>query len=364
MPIEVGVWRIDQGLKAVHFKELEQEAVLQQIIAGDISVVDSRLMVIGREVSTAFGGRVDVLAIDAAGNLAVIELKRNRTPREIVAQILDYGSWVRNLTADEIAERFIDYQVRFLKTASPKSINEAFQEQFGAVPDSLNSSHQLVIVAGSLDPSTERIVNYLMEDYGVEINAVFFRMFEDDERRYLTRAWLREPAGPAMETMSRSTVRSGASGEWNGECYVSYGPIPGRSWPDAKKYGFVSAGGGKFYVGTLMSLQPAERVWVNVPGTGYVGVGEVVNAAVPLEQFTVNIEGIETPIVEAETETSWMDDEEQGEYFVKVRWLKAVELHEAVKEIGFFGNQNTVARPRAQSWNFTVERLKTVWQVS
>ena len=364
MPIEVGVWRIDQGLKAVHFKELEQEAVLQQIIAGDISVVDSRLMVIGREVSTVFGGRVDVLAIDAAGNLAVIELKRNRTPREIVAQILDYGSWVRNLTADEIAEKFIDYQVRFLKTASPKSINEAFQEQFGAVPDSLNSSHQLVIVAGSLDPSTERIVNYLMEDYGVEINAIFFRMFEDDERRYLTRAWLREPAGPAMETMSRFTVRSGASGEWNGECYVSYGPIPGRSWPDAMKYGFVSAGGGKFYVGTLMSLQPGERVWVNVPGTGYVGVGEVVNAAVPLEQFTVNIEGIETPIVDAKTETSWMYDEEQGEYFVKVRWLKAVELHEAVKEIGFFGNQNTVARPRAQSWNFTVERLKTVWQVS
>ena len=113
-----------------------------------------------------------------------------------------------------------------------------------------------------------------------------------------------------------------------------------------------------------MSLQPGERVWVNVPGTGYVGVGEVVDPAVPLEQFTVTVEGIETPITEAETENSWMYDREQEEYFVKVRWLKAVELHEAVKELGFFGNQNTVARPRAQSWNFTVERLKTVWQVS
>ena len=80
MPIEVGVWRVDQGLKTLHFRELEQEAVLQQIIADDISVVDSRLMVIGREVPTAFGGRIDVLAIDVAGNLAVIELKRNRTP--------------------------------------------------------------------------------------------------------------------------------------------------------------------------------------------------------------------------------------------------------------------------------------------
>ena len=364
MPVEIGIWRIDQGLETIRFKELEQESVLQQIIAEDISVVDSRLLVIGREVSTAFGGRVDVLAIDASGNLAVIELKRNRTPREIVAQILDYGSWVRNLTADEIAEGFIDYQIRFLQAGAPKSINEAFQEQFAAVPDSLNSSHQLIIVAGSLDPSTERIVNYLREDYRVEINAVFFRVFEDDERRYLTRAWLREPVGPSMEVTSRSTVRSVTSGEWNGEFYVSYGPIPGRSWSDAKKYGFVSAGGGEWYVNTLRTLQPGNRIWVNVPGTGYVGVGEVVNAAVPMEQFKVNFGGVETPITKAEVEPSWMYDEGQGEYFVGVKWTKAVELHEAIREIGFFGNQNTVARPRAQSWNFTVERLKTVWQVS
>ncbi len=364
MPIEVGVWRVDSGLKTIQFKDLEQEAILQQIIADDISVVDSRLMVIGREVTTDFGGRVDVLAIDAAGNLAVIELKRNRTPREIVAQILDYGSWVRNLTADEIAESFIDYQVRFLKTGTPKSINDAFQERFGAVPDSLNSSHQLIIVAGSLDPSTERIVNYLIEDYGVEINAVFFRVFEDDERRYLTRAWLREPVGSSIETAPRSAVRSGASGDWNGEFYVSFGPIPGRSWSDAMKYGFVSAGGGEWYVNTLRTLQPGNRIWVNVPGTGYVGVGEVLSSTVPLEQFKVNLGGVETPIAEAEVEDSWMYDKGQGEYFVGVKWLKAVELHEAVKEIGFFGNQNTVARPRAQSWNFTVQRLKTVWQVS
>lgn len=244
MPIEVGVWRVDQGLEAISFTELEYEAALQQIIVDDISIVDPRLMVIGREVSTEFGGKVDVLAVDATGNLAIIELKRNRTPRDIVAQVLDYGSWVRNLTADEIVAGFIDYQERFLKTGTPKSINAAFKEQFGAVPDSLNFSHSLVIVAGSLDPSTERIVDYLMEEYGVEINAVFFRVFDDDGRRYLTRAWLREPADFSAEAPARSTARRRATGEWNGECYVSYGPIPGRSWTDARKYGFVSGGGG------------------------------------------------------------------------------------------------------------------------
>ena len=360
MPIEVGIWRVDHGLKTIPFKEIDQESKLQRIIADDISVVDSRLMVIGREVTSQSGGRVDVLAIDGDGNLAVIELKRNRTPREVVAQILDYGSWVRHLTTEEIAEKFFDYQVRFLNEDTPKSIDDALRERFGRVPDSLNSSHRLIIVAGSLDPSTERIVNYLMEEYGVEINAVFFHIFEDDERQYLTRAWLRDPAALPAEALQSTPVR----GEWNGEFYVSFGEEPHRRWTDAKKYGFVSAGGGEWYVNTLRTLQPGNRIWVNIPGTGYVGVGEVVSAAVRFDQFKVNQQGVETPITEIAVEAPEMFDEEHSEHIVGVNWIKAVDLQEAVKELGFFGNQNTVSKPRAQSWQFTVERLKTLWKVS
>jgi len=40
------------------------------------------------------------------------------------------------------------------------------------------------------------------------------------------------------------------------------------------------------------------------------------------------------------------------------RWLKKVPLAEAVREKGFFGNQNSAAKPRAKSWPHTVERLK------
>ena len=46
----------------------------------------------------------------------------------------------------------------------------------------------------------------------------------------------------------------------------------GRSWEDAVKYGFIGGGGGEFYVKTLAMLSPGDRVWVNVPGEGYVGV--------------------------------------------------------------------------------------------
>ncbi|MGH8458926.1 MAG: nuclease, partial [Nevskiales bacterium] len=52
------------------------------------------------------------------------------------------------------------------------------------------------------------------------------------------------------------------------------------------------------------------------------------------------------------------DDPERAEYLVRVKWLKTVPLDKAIKERGFFGNQNTVARPRAPKWQHTVDRLR------
>lgn len=57
-------------------------------------------------------------------------------------------------------------------------------------------------------------------------------------------------------------------------------------------------------------------------------------------------------------------DPESADYLVRVRWLHSVDPKEAVRERGFFGNQNSVARPRTPKWNHTVERLKERFKVS
>ena len=101
MPLELGIWRIDQSVKQMEFAALDLESRLQEILAKDISIADPNLMVIGREVKTSFDKRVDLLAINRDGNLVVIELKRDKTPRDIVAQTLEYGAWVRELDDDD-----------------------------------------------------------------------------------------------------------------------------------------------------------------------------------------------------------------------------------------------------------------------
>ena len=53
--------------------------------------------------------------------------------------------------------------------------------------------------------------------------------------------------------------------------------------------------------------------------------------------------------------------EDNAEYFVPVKSLYQVPESKAFSEIGLFGNQNTIARPRNSKWIHTVDRLKQFW---
>jgi hypothetical protein len=360
MPVEFGVWRIDSGINPVSFGTMDLESRLEEILEKDISIASPNWMIIGRQVHTDWGARIDLLAIDQQGYLVVIELKRNKTPRDILAQALDYGSWVKTLKSDRIAKIYSDYRAAYYPKEPDQSLDEAFVKRFSlkSMPDELNDEHELVIVASILDPSTERIVKYLAEYHELAINALFFRTFKDGDREYLTRAWLSEPITPIADLADDDR-----RGEWNGEYYVSFGVGKDRDWDEAVKYGFVSGGGGSWYSNTLKMLEPGSRIWVNIPGEGYVGVGEVLEAAIPVDEFHVtNNVGNRVPLLTVSEKAGGMhkaaDNLETAEYLVRVKWLKTVPIEKAVKEKGFFGNQNTVAKPKTPKWNHTVERLK------
>jgi hypothetical protein len=291
MPIEVGIWRLGAKPKKVVMSTIDSESRLEDALFQDISILSSQLMLIGRQVATSYGKFIDILAMDMLGNLSIIELKKSRTPREVVAQLLDYASWVQSLSYEEIAAIYSD------KNAG-KKLEEGFDDFFGmSLPEQINQRHELIVVASELDNSTERIINYLADNYGLPINAVFFRFFCDEDRDYLARTWLIEPE-EAERKVSKSTARKGSE-PWNGrDFYVSLGEGEYRSWEDCQKYNFVSGGGGKWYSQTLKLLFPGSRILVNIPKTGYVGVGIVKDTAVPIKDFKILFNDQDVPILD------------------------------------------------------------------
>ena len=76
------------------------------------------------EESTIFP---DLLGVDFEGNLVIVELKRSKAPREVVAQLLEYAAWAKELS-DEQIHRIAE---AYFQTAKKETtLQDAFIEMF------------------------------------------------------------------------------------------------------------------------------------------------------------------------------------------------------------------------------------------
>jgi hypothetical protein len=351
MPIGHSLWQVGDPPTQLTETQLPAEQTLHKMIYSAPELLSPDWMLIGSEVPTAAGGRIDLLGMAPDGSLVVIELKRDKTPRDVVAQALDYASWVQTLSPAEVS-------AIYSQRHDGGDLAAAFLNRFKAPLEeaAVNASHSVVLVAAELDAASERIVQYLGER-GVAINVLFFRVFEFEGHMILSRAWLTDPID-----MPTAPDPGDPKEPWNGEYYVNFGDGESRSWEEAMQHGFVSAGGGAWYSRTLRNLSPGDRIWVRVPQVGYVGVAKVTGGMTPMAEFTLTVDGQPLPAEQVLTKANYhredIGSEELCEYFVPVKWLKKVPVTEAIHEIGFFGNQNSVAAPRTPSWRHTVDRLK------
>jgi hypothetical protein len=194
----VRLWRIENGLlQEVSKSKLDVEDKLEGWIAKDISIIAPNLLVIGRQVPTDFGGFIDLLGMEENGDIVIIELKRNKTPREITAQVLDYASWVKNLTAVQI-------QAIANKSIGENDFESAYQKKFNKeLPESINEQHKMLIVGSEIDDSSQRIINYLSDTYEVGINACTFNYFKDKNGEFIERTFLIEPSTQVVKQVTR-----------------------------------------------------------------------------------------------------------------------------------------------------------------
>lgn len=351
MAIKQSVWTLDG--KKLDISTLDEEKELEDLLCKNIDMLNEDWLLIGRQVTVA-GGYIDLLCIDRGGTLNVIELKRDLTPREVTSQAIDYASCLSEWDIEDIAQVYLKY------TNNKGSLNEAFISKFNTQLDgeNINGNINIVIVASKMDSSTERIIKYLNSKYGVPINILFFTVFQYKDEKLISRAWLIDESEPLPQ--KHKVI------DWNGEYYVSFGEGSERKWKDAQKYGFVSAGGGTWYTKTLSILHEGDRIWVNIPQKGYVGVGKVIGTAIKASEAVFCTDGTEKNFFDLELEGNYYRNEtdENAEYLVKVEWIKMVKIHEAKKEIGFFGNQNTACKPVNDKWIFTIDRLKTAWGIN
>jgi len=171
MATEIKTWQIVNGkLEIVTSSMIEEGKTepydLETWIASNPSIVSPDLLIIGRQVSTK-SGPLDLLAIDQDGNLAIIELKRSILPREALAQAIDYASDIADWNAEKINSTCLKY--------TKKSLEDVLNEKFSDInleSININETQRIILVGFSIDSSLERMINWLSNNYSVNINAV------------------------------------------------------------------------------------------------------------------------------------------------------------------------------------------------
>lgn len=187
---QIKLWKIESdNVIKIDSKTLDYEHRLERWITEDITILSENLAIIGVQVVPPYGKKIDILAINSSGELVIIEFKNNKPNSEVIAQILDSATWIKDLCYDELTNILITYG-----KSGYRNIEDFFAATFKKnVQDiDLNSDHQMIIVGSEIDESTVRIISYLSkEPYYLKINAINFNYYRDfDGHEFLTQSFV------------------------------------------------------------------------------------------------------------------------------------------------------------------------------
>jgi len=156
-----------------------QEAVLEEWLEAnpDGFLDDDKVLIIGRQVTTNLGGFVDLVGLDREGNVVVVELKRDRTPRDTLAQALEYASFAEQLDAEHLEAILQKYT-----SDEGASLTEHHRRYFELDADTavaFNKDQRIVIVGQRITPEIRQTARYL-GGKGLQVTCVEFTFFETD----------------------------------------------------------------------------------------------------------------------------------------------------------------------------------------
>jgi uncharacterized protein YlzI (FlbEa/FlbD family) len=151
----------------------------------------STVLWIGRQVNATVGDNdkyPDLIGIDADGDLVIVELKKGKTPRDVIAQILEYASWGATLTYEELNNNAMQY---FKKTdpECDRTLQQAYLEVF--CPDDettpeirFNAKQKLFIVAEDISAVVRQVATYLRSRFNMDIHCLEYQVLKTQQGDY------------------------------------------------------------------------------------------------------------------------------------------------------------------------------------
>lgn len=190
----------DENLTQVPERSIEYERDLQSHLlkASGAKIGEIRMMYVSQEETPdEKGGFFDILGVDENGDTVIVELKRGKSPRQVVSQALEYASGIRKEEYDRLNDRFRAFRRERGETPE-KSLREAHADFFKlndpVAERGFNDAIHIVVVAAEFDDVTLNLAD-LLRDHELDVICVRYQTFADpdEDLTLLTTETVRQP---------------------------------------------------------------------------------------------------------------------------------------------------------------------------
>jgi hypothetical protein len=333
---------------AFHAHGVKERADLQRLLRANIGVVAPDVLIIAEEFSEWDDSkrRIDLLGIDRAGNVVVIELKRDDDGGHMELQAIRYAAMVSTMTFARAVEVFHAFLAKTggngradIGVPRPKEHLLEFLGWDEPREDEFARDVRIVLVAADFSKELTTAVLWLNER-DLDIRCVRLKPYSNGQEIIVDSQQvvpLPEAGDYQVKVRQQASERREAarqSGEDTGYWFMNTGDSGNghRSWEDCMKYGFMLAGGGKPWLDQVRKLKVGDKVFAYLSGHGYVGLAEVTAEAVPFKDFVPDGQAKPLPQLPrtAEDQTGRNNDPEEWDACARVRWLCALPREKAV----------------------------------
>ena len=125
----------------------------------------------------------DLLGVDSEGNLVIVEFKRRRTPRDVVAQLLEYAAWADDRSPEqlhEIANTYFERRDEFRDKTFPDAFREVFEVPETDELPPLKRKLRLFVIAEEIQPRVAHVCRFLRTSYKMDVSCIAVSKFQTE----------------------------------------------------------------------------------------------------------------------------------------------------------------------------------------
>ena len=157
-------------------EQIQERADLQRLLRANIGALGEDLLVVAEEYALFEDSRrrVDLLAVDRTGTLAVIELKRTDDGGHMELQALRYAAMVSTMSYDQLVDTHAHYN-KLDPDAARESLADWLEDAAGV--EELPNHVRIILVSADFSTEVTSTVLWLNQQYGTDISCFRLRPY-------------------------------------------------------------------------------------------------------------------------------------------------------------------------------------------